>query len=418
MDRSGFLRLGGEDPMEWSLEMTSGLQFKGEILLGDLENLLSDAPPPEPPLSGDYYIVNEAGEVDEKMWNIGDWAIYNGTEYLKIDNTGKVIDFNGRRGIIESCPNPDCPNIYDYSWKMLDLTNSKLEDLSDVDQPTNENAPNGGVFHILKRINNRWTLAEDNSGVTPGEEVDAASIEDGEILNLHVGNFISIEQIQNLRNDLDSLLNQTGGDLSGTIDFNQNNLIGVNLINGNDFGKVINYSFNSQSFLDSKENNLNLNGNTSSVILNINSVKSALDLTTSNIPEGVTNLYFTEDRVYNALGAPGGSGNFNGANNAINYEVPNPDTISTAFEKLNDQIENAGDLPPNSVDGNAITEGTVTKEKLSQASGAGQSIIFYNSEWNYSSISGLNLKSDWNLNGEMLPLRMHLTMISSMETII
>ena len=394
---SGFLFLGGADPKSWSIKMTSGLQFKGE-------KKLSEFPLPSPALSGDYFVISEGGDYNGTIWNIGDWAIYDGSSYLQINNTGKVLDFNGRKGTIGTCPDPNlCANVYDYSWKMLDLTGSKIQDIPDVPTPSSFNAPNGGVYHILKRKNNQWVLKEDLSGVAPGQSVSATSIGDGVVMDTHVGNSILIDQIQNLRADLDKLLDRTGGDVSGNIDLQGvYDLLGLKNIDGNDFGKVITYAKDYQTILDTKQDKLNINGDSSSVLIvePTTSNKVAKKLDTVNLPEGSTNLYHTDQRVYDSLGAPSGSGSYSGVGNDINYAVSgSPDSIKVAFEKLNDKISNAGNLPANSVSGDALKEGSILPEKLAPANNEGETIIFRNGDWSYGSISGFQMKNTWDLGG-------------------
>ena len=53
------------------------------------------------PSKGDYYVVNVAGNTDLDGitdWQIGDWAIYNGTVWEKVDNTDSVTSVFGRQG--------------------------------------------------------------------------------------------------------------------------------------------------------------------------------------------------------------------------------------------------------------------------------------------------------------------------------
>jgi hypothetical protein len=50
---------------------------------------------------GYYYVVNVAGSTDLNgitSWNIGDWAVYNGTAWQKVDNTDAVTSVNGYTG--------------------------------------------------------------------------------------------------------------------------------------------------------------------------------------------------------------------------------------------------------------------------------------------------------------------------------
>ena len=53
---------------------------------------------------GYYYVVSVAGETDLDgitSWNVGDWAIFNGDTWDKVDNTDAVISVNGYTGAVE-----------------------------------------------------------------------------------------------------------------------------------------------------------------------------------------------------------------------------------------------------------------------------------------------------------------------------
>ena len=52
---------------------------------------------------GDYYIVSVAGNTNLNGitdWNLGDWAIFDGSVWSKVDNTDAVISVNGYTGIV------------------------------------------------------------------------------------------------------------------------------------------------------------------------------------------------------------------------------------------------------------------------------------------------------------------------------
>lgn len=53
---------------------------------------------------GYYYVVNVAGNTNLNgitSWNVGDWAIFDGSTWSKVDNTDAVISVNGYTGIVE-----------------------------------------------------------------------------------------------------------------------------------------------------------------------------------------------------------------------------------------------------------------------------------------------------------------------------
>lgn len=52
---------------------------------------------------GDYYVVNVAGTTNLDGitdWQIGDWAVFNGTIWQKVDNTEAVVSVNGQTGVV------------------------------------------------------------------------------------------------------------------------------------------------------------------------------------------------------------------------------------------------------------------------------------------------------------------------------
>lgn len=73
-----------------------GLNYKGTFgtTSGDLSSTA---------LAGDYYICEENGYISKAAkitFDNGDWAVFNGTTYDKIDNTDKVNSVNGKTGTI------------------------------------------------------------------------------------------------------------------------------------------------------------------------------------------------------------------------------------------------------------------------------------------------------------------------------
>jgi hypothetical protein len=52
---------------------------------------------------GYYYVVSVAGTTNLNGvtdWQIGDWAVYNGTAWQKVDNTESVVSVNGQTGVV------------------------------------------------------------------------------------------------------------------------------------------------------------------------------------------------------------------------------------------------------------------------------------------------------------------------------
>ena len=55
----------------------------------------SGAAYPTPAAQGDYYIINVSGTIDAVLYSIGDWAVYNGSSWDKIDNTATTTSPGG-----------------------------------------------------------------------------------------------------------------------------------------------------------------------------------------------------------------------------------------------------------------------------------------------------------------------------------
>ena len=54
-------------------------------------------------VKGEYYVVNVPGNTNLNgitSWNLGDWAIFDGTEWSKVDNTDAVVSVNGYTGAV------------------------------------------------------------------------------------------------------------------------------------------------------------------------------------------------------------------------------------------------------------------------------------------------------------------------------
>ena len=382
---TGFLFLSEVDPKEWKISSFSGLQYKGEI------DLNSDSFPGADNLAGDYYVILDAfddtGGATGITWNKGDWGIYDGTNWLQINNSGKVFEFNGRDGEVISCPASDCPNIFDYSWKMLDFTNSKLEEIENVSAPFGI----GDIGKILKYDGGTWVLRDDEDG-SNAASIDKDSIDDEVIENRHVSD-LAISQISNLQKDLDEKLPKSGGTLFGDLDMGLNSLRNISNINGRDFGEVFLLAKDFQTKLDEKQDELALPIDPGRFILLGD--KTFKLLNTESVIEGSTNLYFTEDRTLDAVTSE--SFSFSGGDNSILYDendTTKQDTVLEAIRKLNDRLM-ASSSGTDFVDGEAIMPGTVAKEKLALADFEGETFNFNNGAWEYSSISGLNYKDTW-----------------------
>lgn len=82
--------------------------------------------------NSDYYTVATAGTINigdgVTLFNIGDWVVYNGSHWVKLNNaetTQTVTTVFGRSGDI-------IPQIGDYSWNQITKTGSSISDIDDI----------------------------------------------------------------------------------------------------------------------------------------------------------------------------------------------------------------------------------------------------------------------------------------------
>jgi hypothetical protein len=78
---------------------TSGLTYKGTWNASTNTPTLTSGSG----VNGDYYVVNVAGNTDLDGitdWQIGDWAIFNGAVWQKIDQSDTVTSVNGQVGAV------------------------------------------------------------------------------------------------------------------------------------------------------------------------------------------------------------------------------------------------------------------------------------------------------------------------------
>lgn len=76
---------------------------------------------------GDYYIVSVAGSTNINgitSWNIGDWIIFNGTTWDKVDNTDAVSSVNGYTGAVSLVTSdvPESGNLYFTNSRAISST--------------------------------------------------------------------------------------------------------------------------------------------------------------------------------------------------------------------------------------------------------------------------------------------------------
>lgn len=97
----------------------------GQVQYQGTWNATTDTPtlPDATTVKGHYYIVATAGTYGAVVYGIGDWAISNGVEWQKVDNTDAVSSVFGRTGAILAATN-------DYTWAQIDKTLSSLADIA------------------------------------------------------------------------------------------------------------------------------------------------------------------------------------------------------------------------------------------------------------------------------------------------
>jgi hypothetical protein len=130
--------------------------------------------------NGDYYIVSTAGIFNSITYNIGDWAIFNGTAWEKINNSSNVVSsFNGRRGVV-------VPLAGDYTWAQITKTASKLEDIADI----NVTSRNDGDVLLWDASTSKW-ISSSFSSTPPSGSVGTSQIANTSVtygkLNLNDG---------------------------------------------------------------------------------------------------------------------------------------------------------------------------------------------------------------------------------------
>ena len=86
--------------------LASATNFKGTWNANSNTPTLS----PTSNVAGDYYTVSDAGSTDLactqscSSWGVGDWAVFNGTAWGRVPNTGGVTSTFGRTGAIVATP--------------------------------------------------------------------------------------------------------------------------------------------------------------------------------------------------------------------------------------------------------------------------------------------------------------------------
>lgn len=120
--------------------------------------------------NGDYFIVSTGGTYLGITYRPGDWAMFNGTAFEKIDNSSNVVaSFNGRRGVV-------VPASGDYGWSDITKTGSKLQDIADVDV----SARADGNILIWNAAASKW-VASTYTSTPPDGSVSTNTINNGSV---------------------------------------------------------------------------------------------------------------------------------------------------------------------------------------------------------------------------------------------
>jgi hypothetical protein len=84
---------------------------------------------------GYYYVVSVAGSTNLDgitSWNVGDWAIFNGTVWQKVDNTDAVTSVNGYTGTVVLTAADVSAIPYTGATGAVDLNNKSLTNVSNL----------------------------------------------------------------------------------------------------------------------------------------------------------------------------------------------------------------------------------------------------------------------------------------------
>jgi hypothetical protein len=122
----------------------SGINYQG------LWDAATNAPalPTGSEVKGDYYIVSVAGSTPLggiTDWSVGDWAIYNGTVYQKIDNSDQVTSVFTRQGaVIALASDYDASQVDNDSSVTGAFVDNALDHLDTNKQETSEKGAANG----------------------------------------------------------------------------------------------------------------------------------------------------------------------------------------------------------------------------------------------------------------------------------
>ena len=396
-------------------KIEGGLKFKGKW---------GNSSAPTSAAKGDLFIISAPVTINTVTYNVGDWLVCIAptptAEWLKINNTGDVLGFQGASDVAPRT-GAIIPKENDYTWQMIDKSESKLQDFKDV----NLNLSNSGDTLRYVEVDGfqGWTLGEDGNGSADGaingSRIVPNSISHTNILaptispdsdgaQVQQGKFVSLES------DLKDKLLKTGGLLLGDLDLNKFPIT----INGNLFDSV--NLDNLQADISGIKKLLLSQENGKEDLFPINNKaldqfydeeKKLRELNTDNFPEGVTNKYFSDENVYSVLlDGPSQPEPLNSS------PIEAGDVIYNAIQKLEAQIK-LGALPNGAIDGERFPDGSITLDKLAKETdrynpylnepnpkkpheGDTLQIIADSNDqkfWGWASIKGINHLGDWDV---------------------
>jgi hypothetical protein len=250
--------------------------------------------------TGDYYIVSTAGTTTidgVSSWDIGDWIIFSGTVWQKIDNTDSVISVNGQVGsvVLTTANITENTNLYytdtrargaislttsgssgasTYTSGVLNVPNYTLLGLGGASSSTTLTI-NGTSYDLS--ASRTWSVGTVTSvalSVPTGLTISGSPITSSGTLAITLTAGYSIPTTSS----------QTNWDAAYNDKINSASVTGTTTktltLNQQDGGTI------TTSWTDINTND----------VTSVNGFTGAVTLTTSNISEG-TNLYYTDTRV-------------------------------------------------------------------------------------------------------------------------
>ena len=328
------------DGSNWTLtQHTSSLKFIG---------LISDGgTPTATPAEGDYYIASESvtGFNSSSLnLNKGDWVMFVQGEWIKVTNASPVTSFN--LGSDSSGAGAFIPKVGDYRLDQIEMSNSKLTDLSDV-----EGSPVLGK--VLRWNGESWEVADDLVG--------ASQIDGGDIpgsVKFSRSYYQPAEGDEKL--DLSQVTNFPQGylkkesssqALSGVADMGGNAITGVEFINGISLEEQ---KQNYQNFI-SEVQDIELKSDVMDLANSASPDSSKFFISSGSDPqtnaknrefdelslddvslEGTNYDFYTSEKVYNST--------LDGydASSVDDSELTISDTPLSAIRKLENQVNNGG----------------------------------------------------------------------------